>query len=479
MSGQAVTEGIVADLSRHWRDVEVLDRGRRVRVGPGVVGAAVNARLRPFGAKIGPDPASLHACMMGGILANNSSGMCCGVLQNAYHTLDSLVCLLPSGTRVDTADASADDELRRLEPALVDGLLALRRTIQATPALSDRIRHKYRTKNTTGYSLNALLDYNRPADLLAHLLIGSEGTLGFIASAVLRTVPDLPVESTGLLLFPTMRDACAAIVPLANAGAAALEVMDRAALRSVDHQNGVPAAIRHLPAEAAGLLVEFQAEGEDARPDLERRAGGAVGRLALVQPAAFTHAPDEQAQLWRVRQGMFPSVGAARARGTAVIIEDVAFPIDRLADAVVDLRALFARHGYDDAIIFGHAKDGNLHFVLSQSFGDGTAVEQYRRLMDDVVDLVVRRYDGALKAEHGTGRNIAPFVAAEWGPDLYAVMRRLKDLFDPGAVLNPGVIISDDPAAHLAHLKTLPEVEEEVNRCIECGYASRGAPAGT
>ena len=125
LSGQAVTDGLLVDLSHDWRGVEVLDGGRRVRVSPGVIGAAVNARLRPFGAKIGPDPASIQACMMGGILANNSSGMCCGVAQNAYHTIDSLDLLLPSGTRVDTARPDADEELARQEPALHAGLAAL------------------------------------------------------------------------------------------------------------------------------------------------------------------------------------------------------------------------------------------------------------------------------------------------------------------------------------------------------------------
>jgi D-lactate dehydrogenase len=477
LSGQAVTSGIVADLSRHWSGVEVLDGGRLVRAQPGVIGAAVNARLKPFRSKIGPDPASLQACMMGGILANNSSGMCCGVVQNAYHTLESLVCLLPSGTVVDSADPRADEALRQAEPSLASGLLELRREIAGNRELHSRIRRKYLTKNTTGYSLNALIDFERPADILSHLLIGSEGTLAFIASAVLRTVPDRPVKYTGLLLFPTIRDACAAIVPLRDAGAAALEVMDRAALRSVDRQPGIPAAISGLPPDAAGLLAEFQAEEEEARAGLERSAAAATAALTVLEPPRFSHDAAEQAALWRIRQGMFPSVGAARKSGTAVIIEDVAFPVDRLADAVVDLRTVFAAHGYQDAIIFGHARDGNLHFVLSQSFNDQAAVAQYGRLMNDVVDLVVRRYDGALKAEHGTGRNMAPFVETEWGPEAYAVMRRLKALVDPDNVLNPGVIINDDPAAHLAHLKTLPSVEEEVDKCIECGYCESKCPS--
>jgi D-lactate dehydrogenase len=477
LSGQAVTDGVLADLSRHWRTIEVLDAGRRVRVEPGAVGASVNARLKRWAAKLGPDPASIHACMMGGILANNSSGMCCGVAQNAYHTLESLVLVLPSGTVVDTAAGQADEALRAAEPALVAGLLALKREIAARPEVEARIRRKYLTKNTTGYSLNAFIDFDHPIDILSHLVIGSEGTLAFIAEAVLRTVPDLPVKYTGLLLFPTVRDACDGIVPLRDAGAAAVELMDRAALRSVERQPGIPPSIPRLPAAAAGLLVEFQAEGGTPAAALEDRAAAGVAGLRLLEPAHFTHASDEQASLWKVRQGMFPSVGAARRRGTAVIIEDVAFPVERLAEAVTDLRLIFARHRYDDAIVFGHAKDGNLHFVISQSFNDEAAIGQYSRMMDDVVDLVVRRYDGALKAEHGTGRNIAPFVETEWGPDAYAIMRRVKALADPENILNPGVLITDDPRAHLAHLKTLPAVDEHVDTCIECGYCEARCPS--
>jgi D-lactate dehydrogenase len=476
LSGQAVTEGLLVDLSRHWRDVAVLDGGRRVRVGPGAVGAAVNLRLKPFGAKIGPDPASIQAAMMGGILANNSSGMCCGVAQNAYHTIDSIVFVLPSGTVIDTALPDADDVLRAAEPTLADGLLSLRHRILEQPDTAARIRRKYLTKNTTGYSLNAFLDYERPIDILSHVLVGSEGTLAFIASAVLHTVPDLAVKYTGLLLFPTIRSACQAIGALRDAGAAAVELMDRAAMRSVERQPGIP-PVAQLPPEAAGLLVEFQTADEASRPALEAAAGRAIAGLDLYEPPRFTHAPAEQAALWRIRQGMLPSVGAARRRGTAVLVEDVACPVDRLADAVTDLQALFARHGYDDAIIFGHAKDGNLHFVLSQSFNDEAGVSRYARLMDEVVTLVVSRYDGALKAEHGTGRNIAPFVEAEWGPEAHALMRALKRLADPDGILNPGVILTDDPRAHLAHLKSLPAVEDDVDACIECGYCESRCPS--
>ena len=477
LSGQAVSDGILVEVARHWKGLTVEDNGRKVRVQPGVIGGYVNSILRPYGVKIGPDPASINTCMIGGILSNNSSGMCCGVTQNAYHTLDTLTFVLPSGTLIDTANARADEEFRAKEPQLADGLVQLKRQIETNYALYNRIRSKYRMKNTTGYSLNAFIDYERPVDIFQHVLIGSEGTLAFLAEAVLNTVPDLAVKYTGLLLFPTLHDAAAAIVPLRDAGAAALEIMDRASLRSVEDQPGISPSIRKLPGEAAGLLVEFQAAEESERRGIESVARRIVEDLRLVEAPVFTHQAAEQAALWRIRAGMFPSVGAVRKSGTTVIIEDVAFAIEHLADACVDLQKLFLKHGYDNGIIFGHAKDGNLHFVITPSLNDQKAVDQYARFLDDLIKLVVGRYDGALKAEHGTGRNMAPFVEAEWGGDAYRIMKRLKELVDPRSLLNPGVIINSDPRGHLADLKRMPVVEEVVDKCIECGYCEPKCPS--
>ena len=314
----------------------------------------------------------------------------------------------------------------------------MKQQVESNPELSGRIRSKYRMKNTTGYSLNAFLDYSDPVEIFSHLLIGSEGTLAFIAEAVLETVPDLPVKYTGLLLFPDLHAACEAIAPLREAGAAALELMDRASLRSVEDKPGIPAEIRELPNGAAALLVEFQTADTNAVQENAARAQVAVQGLKLLSEPRFTDDPAAQDRLWSIRKGLFPSVGAVRAAGTTVIIEDVAFPVERLADAAVDLIRLFEKHHYDNAIIFGHAKDGNLHFVLTQGFNTEREVAQYRDFMADVVQLVVQKYDGALKAEHGTGRNMAPFVETEWGPEAYAIMQQLKALADPGRLAQSG-----------------------------------------
>jgi D-lactate dehydrogenase len=477
LSGQSISDGLLIEVARNFRDLQVLENGRRIRVRPGAIGASANRVLVPYGAKIGPDPASIATCTLGGILSNNSSGMCCGVDQNAYHTLSSMRFLLPSGTAIDTAAPDAEELFFAREPALARGVLELKSRIQNDPALAERIRRKYRSKNTTGYGINAFLDFERSVDIFAHLLIGSEGTLAFISEAVLNTVPELPVKYTGLLLFPDLYAASDSILPLRGAGAKALEIMDRAALRSVEDQAGTPAVIKTLAEGAAGLLVEFQSALESERAELEALAAESTSRLKLLEPAQFTHSVPAQSALWKIRAGMFPSVGSVRKSGTTVIIEDVAFPIEHLAPAAQELNGIFLRHGYDNAIIFGHAKDGNLHFVITQSFNDQRAIDQYSRFIDDVVELVVNRFDGALKAEHGTGRNMAPFVETEWGPDAYGIMCQLKSLADPTGLLNPGVIINSDPRAHLRDLKQLPTVEPEIDKCIECGYCEPRCPS--
>jgi D-lactate dehydrogenase len=477
LSGQAVTDGVLVDVSKHWGRIEVLDDGARVKVQPGIIGGVVNRHLAPWGAKIGPDPASINACMMGGILANNSSGMCCGVSNNAYHTLDSIVFVLPDGRVVDTAEPGMHERFARESPRLAEGLLNLRERVLADAALRDRIRAKYRMKNTNGYSLNALLDYSRPVEILAHLMIGSEGTLGFIAEAVLRTIPDHPEKHTGLLFFPDVPRACAAIAPLRDSGAEALELMDRASLRSVEGRPGVPDAIRGLPRHAAALLVEYQCPTSDELEARRRQCERILPELPLAADPTFTRDPDSRDALWAVRKGLIPSVGAMRERGTSFIIEDVVFPVESLAVGVSELQALFAEHGYDDAIVFGHAKDGNLHFVLTQAFQDPSDVERYDLFMRGLADLVAGRHGGALKAEHGTGRNMAPFVEAEWGRDGYEIMGEIKRLIDPDGLLNPGVILNDDPRAHLTDLKALPTVEPEVDPCIECGFCERMCPS--
>lgn len=476
LSGQSITDGILVDLSQNWKGIRVEEEGQQVRTQPGITGAMVNAHLKKFRRKIGPDPSSISAAMMGGIISNNSSGMCCGVSMNAYHTTRYIRFILPSGNAYTTEDPADYDRFLRESAELSGQLAGIRTRILDNTPLRDRIRKKYLTKNTIGYSLNAFIDYEHPLDIMAHLLVGAEGTLAFISEAVLHTVPDHPYKSTSLLFFPTIYDACAAIVPLTNAGAMMVELMDRASLRAVEEMEGIPAAVKGLPPTAAALLIEFQ-EMDPLLLDQRVTSFLSGTSLHLLSPPEFTKDPRQQDLLWKIRKGLFPAVGAVRASGTTVILEDIAVPVDKLGDAILDLQQLFIKHDYPEAIIFGHAKDGNIHFMVTQSLNEQHDVDRYDRFMRDVVELVVGRYDGALKAEHGTGRNMAPFVETEWGGEAYEIIRTIKKICDPLGLLNPGVIVNDDAEAHIRNLKKLPTVEEEVDRCIECGYCEHKCPS--
>lgn len=345
------------------------------------------------------------------------------------------------------------------------------------PALTARVRRKYQRKNTNGYSLNAFLDYEKPLDILTHLLIGSEGTLAFIAEAVLHTVPDYPLKYTAQLYFPNIQAAAAAVFPLRKAGARAVEIMDRAALRSVENLPGIPEVIKTLPEKSAAILVEFQATDAEHMTLLRQNAERVLNEIHLLHPARFTADPTEQTILWKARKGMFASAGTLRPPGTTLLLEDVVFPVEVLADAVTDLQTLFHAFGYDDAIIFGHAKDGNLHYTIAQSFDSSEERERFAAFNREIAHLVCGKYDGALKGEHGTGRNMAPFLLDEWGENGRALMRDLKSLLDPDGMLNPGVLINDDPRVHITATKSMPITHPIIDQCIECGFCESRCPS--
>jgi D-lactate dehydrogenase len=477
LSGQAVSDSVLLIAGGSWNRWEILDRGGRIRLQPGVIGGHANRHLAPYGRKIGPDPASINAAMIGGIAANNASGMCCGIAQNSYRTVTGMRILFQDGTLLDTADPASRDEFRYARKDLLDAVDALGKEVRANTALAERIRRKYKIKNTTGFSLNALVDFEDPFDILLHLMIGSEGTLGFISEITYQTVVEHPCKASALMIFPQIENAAAAAAILRDQPVAAVELMDRASLRSVENKVGMPDYLKTLAGQTAALLVETRAYTAEELQGQTHAVTDALKRIPCERPFAFTDRVAEYTALWNIRKGLFPAVGAVRETGTTVIIEDVAFPIDRLARATLHLQDIMRRFRYDEAIIFGHALEGNLHFCFTQDFGPSEEVERYRGVMHEVCDMVVNTYDGSLKAEHGTGRNMAPYVELEWGREAYTVMQRIKEIFDPKNLLNPGVIINANPRAHIENLKPLPRANPIVDKCIECGFCEVHCPS--
>jgi D-lactate dehydrogenase len=477
LSGQAISDSVLVVLAPTWTKYSISKDATSISLQPGVIGAHANMYLAQYGRKIGPDPASINSAMIGGIAANNASGMCCGTAQNSYRTLASMRIVFADGNVLDTADSRSVQDFHRTQKTLVSQVASLAERIQNNAVLADRIRHKFKMKNTTGYSLNAFVDYTDPIDIIAHLMIGSEGTLGFISEITYNTVPDLVNKASALMVFPNIQTACAAVTILKQCKVEAVELMDRASLRSVESKSGMPEFLKRLDEHSAALLVETRAVNTQELEKQIAEIAGAIRQFNTVVPVEFTSVPAEGAKLWNIRKGLFPSVGAMRATGTTCIIEDVAFPVGRLADATLDLQQLFKKHGYNEAIIFGHALEGNLHFVFNQDFNVAAEVLRYAAFMDELANLVVKKYDGALKAEHGTGRNMAPFVELEWGAEAYAMMQEIKEMFDPRGLLNPDVIINADTQAHVKALKPLPPAHELIDKCIECGFCEVQCPS--
>ena len=477
LSGQAQSGSVLVDTRRGFRSVEVLDGGARVRVQPGATVRQVNVRLAPFGFRLGPDPASEAAATVGGVIANNSSGMLCGTEFNSYRTLESVVVVLPSGSVIDTGTGDADYQLRLTEPALYEGLLRLRDRVRGNPESVRLIERLFGLKNTMGYAVNAFVDFSYPVDILAHLMVGSEGTLGFIAEATFRTVPVRPHVATGFLVFDSIERATGVLPELVGSGLAAIEVLDATALRVAQQD---PVGGRALPGLAvdrhAGLLVEFQEFTEPELAERVEQARGLLDLLPLVLPAELTRVAATRADLWHVRKGLYAAVAGARPSGTTALLEDVAVPVSALAGTCEELTGLFDRHGYEESVIFGHAKDGNIHFLLNERFDRPESLARFTAFTEDMVGLILGA-GGTLKAEHGTGRMMAPFVRRQYGDELYDVMREVKALVDPAGILNPEVIISGDPTIHLQHLKTTPTIEAEVDRCVDCGFCEPVCPS--
>ncbi|MFJ9641034.1 FAD-binding and (Fe-S)-binding domain-containing protein [Streptomyces sp. NPDC101178] len=481
LNGQAQGEDILVDVRRHWTGVEVLDDGARARIRPGTTVLRANTTLARYGRLLGPDPASAIACTVGGVVANNASGMTAGTTRNSYRTLASLTFVLPSGTVVDTADPAADEELARAEPELCADLLALKAEIEADEELTARIRAKYAIKNTNGYRLDAFLDGATPVQILRGLMVGSEGTFGFIAETVFDTLALDRRVTSALLFFPSLTAAAAAVPRFNEAGAIAVELMDGNTLRASVSVKGVPADWAALPRETAALLVEFRAPDEAGQEAYEAAAAEVMRGLDLVVPAtsvtnAFTRDAGTIAGYWKARKAFVTAVGGSRPSGTTLITEDFAVPPDRLADACEALLELQSRHGFDAAVA-GHAAHGNLHFLLAFDAARAADVERYDAFMQEFCALVVDRFDGSLKAEHATGRNIAPFLEREWGPRATELMWRTKQVIDPHGVLAPRIVLDRDPRAHLRGLKTIPKVEAVADPCIECGFCEPTCPS--
>lgn len=473
LSGQAISDSILIVAGKHWEKCFISPDHKTITMQPGIIGQRANELLAIFGRKIAPDPASIKSAMVGGIVMNNASGMNCGTHANSDKMLISVRIVLADGTVLDTGNSASRASFEKTHRSFLDRICTLRDEVRANEKLAERIRYKYSIKNVTGLNLLPFVRFDDPFDIIAHLMVGSEGTLAFLSRVTMKTTYDYPCKASAMLYFKTIKEACHAVVAMKKLNkddsfiVHSAEMLDYKSLSSVND----PVFLRYKgevassllpgvePGDETGLtavLTETKACSAEELNQNIRTIEQCLSAFQTYTPVHFTDKPEEYSKYWAIRSGIFPSVGGTRKLGTTCLIEDVAFHIEDLPEATAELQQLIARHGYEDACIYGHALEGNYHFILNQSFSSEAEVKRYEELMNDVKTLVVDKYDGSLKAEHGTGRNMAPFVRYEWGEAAYEVMKAVKLLFDPKGLLNPGVIFNDDPQCHIKNFKPLP-----------------------
>ena len=480
LSGQCSSEDVLIVCNDGFKKMEVIDDGKALKCECGVIGSDANDLLKPYNRKIGPDPATLATALVGGILNNNSSGMCCGTAQNSYKTIRSIRVVLLDGTVLDTSDKKSIEQFLREKPQMVEDILQLRKEILADEELTHLIHHKYKIKNTTGYGLNSLVDFEDIIDIINHLFIGSEGTLGFVSEIVYNTVEDVPYKGCGLMFFKTLNDASLAVVALANMGrekVVAAEMMDYQSLKAVQSLDNVPDFVREVPEGTSAILFQTESYSKETVDENLAFIKDQLKDIPTAIPSLYSQDPKEYDSWWAIRKGILPIVGGQRRKGTTVITEDVCFQIEDFTKGIEMLTELFHKYDFvDGGVIFGHALSGNVHFNITPDFSDPKDTKNFGDLVKEMSERV-SGFGGSLKAEHGTGRMVAPFVEMEWGKKAYEINLRIKAIFDPERILNPDVMITDDPDVYKKNLKAQCVIDDAFTICMECGFCEKHCPS--
>ncbi len=423
IAGNAVGTGVVVDTSRHLHRVHTIDaEARTAVVDPGVVQAALQVAARPHGLRFGPDPSTSNRCTIGGMIGNNA----CGSRALGYgRTSDNVVGLdvvTGTGQRLRLTSGSAPAGLEELH-ALAGRELATLRTELGRFG-----------RQVSGYSLEHLLP-ERGFDV-ARALVGSEGTLAVVLGATVRLVADAPYRGLVVLGYPSMADAADATPGLLRHGPTAVEGLDE---RIVQRLRDVPAAVvPDLPKGAGWLIVELTG---DSVAEVEATARGVLADAGALDSMVVTDVA-EAAAIWRIREdGAGLAARTSDGRPAHAGWEDAAVPVESLGAYLREFEALLVHHGLQ-GVPYGHFGDGCVHVRIDFPFGRepdrGRAA--YRAFVTDAAALVAR-YGGSVSGEHGDGRARSELLGSMYSPAALDLFARVKGLFDPDDVLNPGVLV--------------------------------------
>lgn len=473
LSGQSSTDSVLVVIKFAFKKIAINDDASEISLGCGVVGINANLSLAKLSKKIGPDPATINSALIGGIVANNSSGMCCGTKDNSYKTLNSIRVILNDGTILDTKDKANVEEFKRTHANLINEIRAIKEEIKNDSELYELIKRKFKIKNTTGYAINSFIDYDDEIDILAHLFVGSEGTLGFVSEARLKTIDDLPYKACALLFFNDISDAANTISEFAKYDFInSAEIMDYASLKAASSYDELKDLLSDIKDNNTCVLIQTESDNEEV---LNANIVKIKELSSKTFKSYYSKEKSEYDLWWKIRKALLPIAASKRPVGATVITEDVCFEIKDLANGISAIQDLFKEFNFE-GIIFGHALAGNIHFIITPNLNDKTEFENFAKLVEKM-SSVVASFGGSIKAEHGTGRMVAPFVEIEWGKKAYAINCKIKDILDKDNIFNPDVIITKDKDIYKKNIKNQSPVDEALNLCMECGFCERFCPS--
>ncbi|MCW2683172.1 MAG: FAD/FMN-dependent dehydrogenase [Blastococcus sp.] len=449
IAGNAVGAGVVLDTSRYLsavRDVDI--EARTATVEPGLVQAALQTAVRPAGLRFGPDPSTHNRCTIGGMIGNNA----CGSRALGYgRTSDNVIALdvvTGGGTRLHLAPGT--------EPTA--GVLGDLHRLVAAELAPIRTELGRFGRQVSGYSLEHLLP-ERGFDV-ARALVGSEGTLALVLGATVRLVVDAPFRGLVVLGYPTMPEAADATPALLPHEPTAVEGLDA---RMVQRLRDVPAAVvPDLPRGEAWLVVELTGDSE---PEVVAKARGVLADAGALDSLVVTD-PAQAAAIWRIREdGAGLAARTSDGRPAHAGWEDAAVPVERLGAYLRDFDALLDEHGLQ-CVTYGHFGDGCVHGRIDFPFGHDSSAPQgdrgrgaYRSFVEDAARLVAG-YGGSLSGEHGDGRARSELLPLMYSPEVIDLFARVKAIFDPADVLNPGVLVRPAALDDDVRMAAAPRVRE-------------------
>ena len=455
LAGQTANTALVLDFSKYMNSVRQVDPDQRVAVvEPGVVQVQLNAVAAKYGLFFAPDPATKDRCTLGGMIGNNS----CGAHSAAYgKTVDNLIgldILLYDGTRLTMGGGGESEYAAAVSSAgRVAALYTKMREIAERYGELVRARYPKIPRRVSGYNLDQLLPEN--GFNLARAIVGSEGTLAIVLSATVRLVPIPRKIALVVMGFDDVFGAADQTPWLLEHHPQALEGFDHR-LPDFARERGMP-GVRYLPHGRAFLIAELGAETDD---DL-RAAAEAVkrdaARVAACTGVTILQEPSEQRAVWGIREsGLGAGALLPGQPRTWPGAEDCAVPPPRLGDFLRRLVPLLARYELAAATYYGHFGEGCVHCRINFDFFTTAGIARFRAAMSDIGDLVVE-FGGSLSGEHGDGRARSELLPKMYGRELLDAFRDFKAAFDPGQMMNPGVLSAPEPLD--AHLRIGPSYQ--------------------